>query len=177
MNKVPYLSAIGSLMYAMMCTRPDICHAVGMTRRHQSNPGQEHWKPVKRILRYLKGTTDYSLCYQRNDMQLKDYTDANWGEDLDERKSNFGFTFLLNNGAISWSSKKQSCIALSIMEAEFVALRTIVQEGIWLRRFLEHLINRGDAIEHVVISCDSQAATTYTKDPKFHAKTKHIDIQ
>ena len=70
-SKIPYLSAVGSLMYVMMCIRLDICHAVGMDRIYQSNPSQEHWKAVKRILRYLKGTSNYSLCYQGNDMQLK----------------------------------------------------------------------------------------------------------
>ena len=110
-------------------------------------------------------------------MRLKGYTDADWGGDLDERKSTSRFAFLLNNGAIFWSSKKKSCIALSTMEAKFAALSVVVQEGIWLRRFMEHLINKGDVIEPVLISCDSQAAIAYTKDPKFYAKTKHIDIK
>ena len=100
-SKVSYLSAVGSLMYVMMCTRLDICHAVGMVSRYQYNPSQEHWKAVKRILRYLKGTSYYSLCYQGNYFRLKGYTDADWGGDLDKRKSTPGFTFLLNNGAIS----------------------------------------------------------------------------
>ena len=142
MSKVPYLSAVGSLMYAMMYTRLDICHAVGMTSSYQSNRSQEHWKGIKRILRYLNGTTDYSLCYQGNDLQLKGYIDANWEGYLDERISTSRFTFLFNNGTISWSSNKQSCIALSTMEAEFVALSTAVQEEIWLRRFLKHFINK-----------------------------------
>ena len=101
MSKVPYLIAVGSLMYVMMCTRPDICHVVGMTSRYQSNPRQEHWKAIKRILRYIKGTTEYSLCYQGKDLRLKGHTDVDWGGDLDERKSTFGFSFLLNSGAIS----------------------------------------------------------------------------
>ena len=126
MAKVPYSSAVGSLMYAMMCTIHDICFAIGMASRYQSNPGQTHWKAVKRILRYLKGTADYSLCYQGNDLYLMGYTDADWGGDLDERKSTSGYVFLLNNGAISWRSKKQSCIALSTMGVEFVAFSAIV---------------------------------------------------
>ena len=88
-------------MYAMICTRLDICHVVGMASRYQSNPGPEHWKAIKRILRYLKGTSDYLLCYQGNYLQLKGYTNVDWGGDLDEGKSTSGFTFLLNNGAIS----------------------------------------------------------------------------
>ena len=64
MKRVPYASAVGSLMYAMLCTRPDICLDVGMVSGYQSNPVLAHWKAVKRILRYLKGIADYSLCYQ-----------------------------------------------------------------------------------------------------------------
>ncbi|XP_022149979.1 riboflavin biosynthesis protein PYRR, chloroplastic-like [Momordica charantia] len=151
MRKVPYQSAIGSLMYAMMCTRPDICFAVSMISRYQSNPGQPHWKAVKRILRYLKGTMNYSLCYQRNNSELEGYSDADWGGDMDERKSTSGYVFLLNNGAISWSSKKQTCIALSTMEVEFVALSVAVQEAAGIKRVvfgirhpLQHL--RGNAV-------------------------------
>ena len=101
MEKVPYASAIGSLMYAMLCTRPDICYAVGLVSRYQSNPGQAHWKAVKRILRYLKGTMDYALNYQESDLQLVGYTDTNWASDHDERKSTSGYVFLFGNGVIS----------------------------------------------------------------------------
>ena len=176
MKMVPYANAVGSLMYAMMCTRPDICHAVGMVSRYQSNPGQGHWKAVKRVLRYLKGTTDLALCYQGSDLQLEGYTDADWAGDLDERRSTSGFVFLLGNGAISWSSKKQTCIALSTMEAEFVAFSTAAQEAVWLRNFLDHLMDASDS-GPVPINCDSQAAIAYTKNPKFHCKTKHIDLR
>ena len=177
MRKVPYTSAVGSLMYAMMCKRPDICFAVGMVSRYQSNPGPVQWKAVKRILRYLKGTATYSLCYEGNDLQLKGYTDADWGGDLDERKSTSGYIFLLNNGAISWSSKKQSCIALSTMEAEFVAFSATVQEALWLKSFFDHLGVNANSADSVLVNYDSQAAIAYTKDPKYHGKTKHIDIK
>ncbi|KAK9098657.1 hypothetical protein Syun_025702 [Stephania yunnanensis] len=177
MAKVPYTSAVGSLMYAMMCTRPDICFVVGMVSRYQANPGQTHWRAVKRILRYLKGTVDYSLCYQGNNLHLVGYTDVDWGGDLDERKSTSGYVFLLNNGVISWSSKKQSCIALSTMEAEFVACSAAVQEAVWLRRFLSHLGFDKDASSPVLVNCDSQAAIAFTRDPKYHSKTKHIDTK
>ena len=121
MARVPYANPVGSLMYAMMCTRPDICYAIGLVRRFQSNPGLAHWKAVKRILRYLRGTTNYILCYQGLDLCMISYSDADWGSDLDERKSTSEYAFLLNNGAITWSSKKQPCIALSTMEVEYVA--------------------------------------------------------
>ena len=77
MKQVPHASAVRSFMYAMMCTRPDICYAVGMVSRYQSNPGQVLWKAVKRIMRYLKGTADYSLSYQGKDLRLEGYLDAN----------------------------------------------------------------------------------------------------
>ena len=105
------------------------------------------------------------------------YTDADWSGDLDERKSMSGYVFLLNNGAISWSSKKQTCIALSTMEAEFVACDAAVQETIWLKRFLQNLWIGVNSSVPVVINCDSQATIDYTRDPKYHGKTKHIDTK
>ena len=105
------------------------------------------------------------------------YTDADWGGDLDERKSTSGYVFLLNNGAISWSSKKQSCIALSTMEAEFVVFSAAVQEAVWLKSFLSHLEIKEDASNSVLVNCDSQAAIAFTKDSKYHSKTKHSDIK
>ena len=176
MKNVPYASVVGSLMYAMLCTRPDICYAVGLVSRYQSNPGEAHWKAVKRILRYLKGTMDYSLCYQGKDLLLRGYTNADWAGDVDERKSTSGFIFLLGNSAISWSSKKQTCVALSTMESEFIAFSSTVQEGVWLKRFLDHL-KVTSSKEPVTIMSDSQSSIAYTKDPKFHSKTKHIDIK
>ena len=85
MSRVPYANAVGILMYAMMCTCPGICYAVCLISRFQSNPGQKHWMAVKRILRYLKGTSDYMLCYQgKNDLRLIGYSDADWGGDVDQ---------------------------------------------------------------------------------------------
>ena len=175
MARVPYASAVGSLMYAMMCTRPDICYAVGLVSRYQSNPGYKHLNAVKRILTYLKATADYALCYQGGDMRLVGYTDADWGGDIDERKSTSGYAFLLSRGAISWSSKKQTCTALSTMEAEFVACSAAVQEAVWLRRFYEDLNVVTDATQPVTLYCDNQAAIAYTKDPRYHSKSKHIE--
>ncbi|KAF3666702.1 hypothetical protein FXO37_10396 [Capsicum annuum] len=98
MSRVPYSSEVGSLMYAMMCTHPDICHAVGLVSRYQSNPG--------RIFRYLKGTADYSLCYSGSNLFIRGYTDS-WAGDRYDRKSTFGYAFLLNGGAISWKSDRE----------------------------------------------------------------------
>ncbi|KAL0282692.1 UNVERIFIED_CONTAM: Retrovirus-related Pol polyprotein from transposon TNT 1-94 [Sesamum radiatum] len=130
MTKIPYASAVGSLMYAMMCTRPDLCFAVGMVSRYQSNPGPDHWVAVKRILRYLKGTSDLALCYHGGSLRLVGYSDADGSADRDERKSTSGYAFLLGGAAITWCSKKQPCISLSTMEAEYVACTSAVQKAI-----------------------------------------------
>uniref|UniRef100_A0A2N9F7V6 Integrase catalytic domain-containing protein n=1 Tax=Fagus sylvatica TaxID=28930 RepID=A0A2N9F7V6_FAGSY len=177
MSKVPYASAIGSLMYAMLCTRPDICFAVGMVSRYQSNPGPAHWRAVKRILRYLRGTSDHALCYHGGDLRLTGYSDADWASDKDERKSTSGYAFILGGGAVSWCSKKQSCIALSTMESEYVACSAAVQEAVWLRRFLQRLGVTAHAEDAVLLYSDSTSALAYAKDPKYHGKAKHIELR
>ena len=93
-------------MYAMLCTRSDICYTVGLVSHYQSNPGPYHWKVVKRILRYLRGTMDLSLCYGDGDLKLRGYSDADWASDKDKCKSTPGYAFTLGGGAISWCSKK-----------------------------------------------------------------------
>ncbi len=105
-------------MYTMLCTRPDICFAVGMVSRYHNNPGPAYWRTVKRILRYLRGTIDHALCCYGEDLRLTSYSDADWASDKDEHKSTLGYAFVLGGGAVSWCSKKQSCIALSTMELE-----------------------------------------------------------
>ncbi|XP_038695478.1 secreted RxLR effector protein 161-like [Tripterygium wilfordii] len=174
MSKVPYASAVGSLMYTMLCTRPDICFAVGLVSRYQSNLGLTHWEAVKRIFRYLRGTTDLILCYGGGNLKLTGFSDADWASDRDERKSTSGYVFILSGGAISWCSKKQSCIALSTMEAEYVACSVAVQEAVWLRRFLRHLEATSQIEKPVEIFFDSMSALEYAKKPKYHGKIKLI---
>ena len=126
MSKVPSSRAFDSLMYSMMCMRPNICYVVGLICRFQSNPSPKHYMVVKRILRYMKGTSYYVLCYKGKDLHLIGYTNADWGGNLDQHKSTSGYAFLLNDCTISWSNKKQSCIDLSTMEAKYVACSSII---------------------------------------------------
>ena len=121
MRQVPYASAVRSLMYAMLCTRPDICYSVGMVSRYQSNPGAKHWQAVKHILKYLRRTRNYTLVYWCEDLIPIGYTDLDFQSVLDFRKSTSGYVFTFGGGAISWRSVKQSCIADSTMKAEYVA--------------------------------------------------------
>ncbi|KAA0058181.1 gag/pol protein [Cucumis melo var. makuwa] len=130
MRHIPYASAVGSLMYAMLCTRPDICYAVGIVSRYQSNPGLAHWTVVKTILKYLRRTRDYMLVYGYKDLILTRYTDSDFQTDRDSRKSTSGSVFTLNGGAVVWRSIKQGCIADSTMEAEYVAACEAAKEAV-----------------------------------------------
>ncbi|KAA0042060.1 gag/pol protein [Cucumis melo var. makuwa] len=100
MSNISYASAVGSLMYAMLCTRPNICYSVGMVSRYQSNPGCDHWTSDKNILKYLRRTKDYMLVYGSKDLILTRYTDSDFQFDKDARKSTSGSLFTLNGGAV-----------------------------------------------------------------------------
>lgn len=139
MTKVPYSSAVGSLMYAMVRTRPDIAHAVGVVSRFLENPGKEHWEAVYWILRYLRGTTRDCLCLKGSDSILKGYIDADMAGDLDNRKSTTGYLFTFSRGDISWQSKLQKCVTLSTTEAEYIAATEAGKEMVWLKLFLQEL--------------------------------------
>ena len=131
MSKIPYASAIGSLMYAMLCTRPDIAHAVSVTSRYQSNLGEEHWTSVKCILKYLRKTKDMMLVFGNGELLVQGYTDSDFMSDIDDRKSTSGSLFVCNGGAVSWKSSKQTVIADSTMEAEYIAASEAAKEAFW----------------------------------------------
>ncbi|GJZ19365.1 retrovirus-related pol polyprotein from transposon TNT 1-94 [Tanacetum coccineum] len=131
MSRVPYASAVGSLMFAMICTRPDIAHAVGVVSRYMAEPGREHWEAVKRILRYIKGTSDVALCFGDSDLIVKGYVDSDYAGDLDGSKSTTGYVFTLSGGTVSWVSKLQSVVAMSTTEAEYV-LCSNRKEALWI---------------------------------------------
>ncbi|XP_037494545.1 secreted RxLR effector protein 161-like [Jatropha curcas] len=110
-----------------------------MVSRFQSNPGREHWTAVKHIIKYLKRTRDYRLVYQSDDLVPIGYTDSDFQTDKDSRKSTSGNAFVLGGGAISWRSIKQTCVADSTMEVEYVAASEAAKEAVWLRNFLMDL--------------------------------------
>ena len=170
-----YQSAVGSLMYAMLGTRPDLAYAVGLVSQFNHSPRWEHWVAVKRIFRYLVGTKDYTLQYGTSNSS-GGYSDADWGSGHD-RKSVGGFVFLLNGGAISWASKKQSSMALSTTEAEYMGMTQAAKEIVWLRVLLKEI----GAFKHIdqmsVLNGDNQGAIALARNPEYHARTKHIDIQ
>ncbi|KAL5821701.1 hypothetical protein ACOSQ3_023583 [Xanthoceras sorbifolium] len=174
MAKVPYASAIGSLMYAMVCTRPDIAQAVGAVSRYMNNPGKIHWEAVKWILRYLRGTTNKTLGFKGGDTTLTGYVDADLAGNVDIRKSTTGYVYTLGGTAVSWVSQLQKIVALSTTEAEYVAVTEASKEMVWLQSFLEEL---GKKQEDNVLYCDSQSAIHLAKNPSFHSRTKHIQLR
>ena len=174
MAKIPYVSAVGSLMYAMVCTRPDIAQAVGVVSRFMSNPGREHWEGVKWLLRYLKGTSNVALVYKRNGVVLEGFADANLGGCDDSGKSTTGYVFTIGGTAISWMSRLQKSVALSTTEAEYMAIAEAAKELIWLKNFL---IELGFQQEDCVLHCDNQSAVHLAKNPVFHSRTKHIQMR
>ncbi|KAA0050040.1 gag/pol protein [Cucumis melo var. makuwa] len=130
MSNIPYASAVGSLMYVMLCTRPNICYSIGIVSRYQSKPRRDHWTVVKNILKYLRRTKDYMLVYGSKDLILTGYTDFYFQTDKDARKSTSGLVFTMNRVAVVWRSIKQSCIADSTMEAEYVAACEAAKEAV-----------------------------------------------
>ncbi|KAH9789507.1 Integrase catalytic domain-containing protein [Citrus sinensis] len=174
MSRVPYASVVGSLMFAMICTRPDIAQAVGAVSRYMANPGGEHWIVVKRILRYIRGTSDVALCYGGLEFTVRGYVDSDFAGDLDKRKSITGYVFALAGAAVSWVSKLQTVVALSTTEAEYMAATQACKEAIWIQRLLEEL---GHKQQKIPVFCDSQSALHIGRNPTFHSRTKHIGVQ
>ena len=102
MTKVPYCFVVGSLMYAMICTRPDIAYAVGVVSRYMSNHDKKHWEAVKGIMRYLNGTRKMCICFGSKGVDVEGYTDGDYVGDMDKRRSTSGYVFMFTRGAVSW---------------------------------------------------------------------------
>ncbi|GJU27302.1 retrotransposon protein, putative, ty1-copia subclass [Tanacetum coccineum] len=142
MQNVPYASAVGSIMYAVRCTRPDVAFAQNITSRFQQNPGEPHWTAVKTILKYLRNTKDMFLVYGGNpeaELRVECYCDAGFETDRDDTKSQTGYVFILNGGAVDWKSSKQSTTAMSATEAEYIAASEAAMEAVWIRKFISGL--------------------------------------
>jgi hypothetical protein len=170
-----YQSIVGSLMYAMLATRPDLAQSIQQISQFSQKPTRTHEKAAKQGLRYLNGTIDEGITYNGNlGMRLKIWSDANWGGE-EGRESVSGFVSTMAGGAVSWSSKKQSSVALSTTESEYMALLHALKEQIWLLRFLREI--GYDISSQNIIYTDNQGAIALAHNPEHHARTKHIDIQ
>src|ERR1700733_10096268 len=170
-----YKSIVGSLMY-LTATRPDIMYAVSLISRFMERPKEAHWQAAKRILRYVKGTKRFGILYNVSEhSDLVGYTDSDWAGSVDDRKSTSGYVFHMGSGAISWASKKQSIVALSTAEAEYVAATAAACQSVWMRRMLRSLGQ--EQAKATVIFCDNSSAIALSKNSVFHKRTKHIDTK
>ncbi|KAK8667494.1 hypothetical protein V6N13_007643 [Hibiscus sabdariffa] len=149
MSQIPYASAIGSIMYAMICTRPDLSYALSMTSRYQVNPDEGHWTAVKNILKYLRTTKDVFLVYG--------------GEEEFRIK-----------GAVSWKSSKQDTIADSTTKAEYITASEAVKEAVWIKKFITGLGVIPSISDAVDLYCDNNGAIAQAKEPRSHQRSKHI---
>jgi len=164
MQAVPYASVVGSLMYAQVCTRPDIAYAVGVLGRYLSDPGLSHWTAAKKVRRYLKGTKDFILTYRRsNILDVVGYFDADFAGCSDDRRSTSRYIFMMAEGVVSWKSVKQTLTTSSTMEAEYIACYQATCQAIWLWNFISGLVIMDTIEKLLTIFCDNSAIVSFSR--------------
>ncbi|GJV30680.1 hypothetical protein Tco_1387128 [Tanacetum coccineum] len=167
MKRVPYASAVGSIMYAVRCTRPDVAFAQNLVSRYQQNPGKLHWVAVKHILKYLRNTKDMFLVYGGNPDTELDVTfllDASGNAIKMIQKSQTGYVFVVNGGAVDWKSKKQTTIAMHATQSEYMAASEAAMEAVWIRKFVEDLGVMPSISKPINMYCDNSAAIIFAND-------------
>ena len=169
-----YRGMIGSLLY-LTASRPDIMFSTCLCARYQANPKESHLTAVKRIMKYLKGTVDVGLWYPKGSTcSLIGYTDSDFAGCKLDRKSTSGTCHLLGNALVSWSCKKQACVALSTAEAEYIAAGSCCAQILWLK---QQLLDYGIELKSIPIKCDNTSVINMTRNPILHSRTKHIEIR
>ena len=172
-----YQSQIGSIMYAMLGTRPDIAYAVGALSQYSANPGADHLNAINRVLKYLNTTKGYKLIYdgKSKESDFDAYCDSDWAGDSRDHRSVSGYVFKIAGAAISWSSKKQPSTALSSTEGEYMALTHAAKEAMWIQEFL-YDINFPPIFTTTILG-NNQGALALAINPTFHSRTKHIRVR
>jgi hypothetical protein len=173
--KFPYSRLVGSLMYLAYGTRPDITQAVGILSKYMSKPQVAHWEAALSVVRYLAANSSRGITYARSgNAEIMGYCDADYGGDLDNRRSTTGYVFVLNGGAVSWASRLQPTVAISTTEAEYMAAANATKEALWLRNLLADLHMHCTTLQ---MYCDNQSAIKLAKHPISSLRSKHIDVQ
>ena len=177
MKSAPYAPAVGCLMYAMVVTLPDISHTVGVINRFMHNPGRSHWNAVKHVFKYLAGTKDHNILFGLNSTSsIVDYTDSDFADCVDSRKSTTGYYFKFGNGAISWKLTLQECTTTSTTEAEYVVMSDAAKEALCLGR-LAHTFQQVDSDSAPIVYSGSQGVVAFSKNPIHHNASKHINVR
>ena len=178
MAKIPYLSAVGSLVYLATCTHPDIAYSISLLARFSANLGQKHWQAVKHLFRYLKHTLDNQLIYGSSASQelFVTYSDADYAEDSDTMRSTGAYMVVMGGGAVDWSSKLQPVVAQSTTEAEYIAANTAGREIAWMRNLLSEF---GYDLSSVPskLYMDNNSALAVAKNPEHFGRLKHIQLR
>jgi len=165
---------VGALQY-LTFTRPNICYVVNKVCQFMHAPTESHWVTVKRILRYLKGTSSFGLHLTHDfTLSLHGFTDADWASSIDDRKSTGGYIVFLGTTPISWKSGKQRTAARSSTEAEYKVLADGTTEVLWLRYLLSDLCFSPSSA--TIIWCDNLGASYLSANPIIHARTKHVEV-
>lgn len=172
-----YRKAVGSLLYIANGTRPDISFAVAYLSQFNNNVTKKHWTEVKHLFRYLKKTAEMKLTFRKEDKPIQIYTDADWANNKSDRKSWSGFVIVFAGAAVVWKTRKQRTVALSTVEAEYIAMTEVVKEWIWIKNFFEELGLTEYVPQPCVIKCDNQGAISLSRNNVVSAKSKHIDIR
>ena len=169
---------MGIMMYAQVCTRPDIVFVVGLLGRCLSDPGQSHWKATKKVLRYLQGTKDLMLTYRHTDtLKVVGFSDSDYAGYMDDKKSTSGYIFMMAKGAISWKSVKQTLTTSSTIEAAYVACYEATFHAIWLRNFISALDVVHSISRLLKLFYDNSAATSFSRNTMSTSHSKHIDVK
>lgn len=179
LSNAQYQKLLGCLLYVSVNTRPDIAASISILAQKVSQPRQEDWNELKRVLKYLKGTADLKLALGYKNYSgefLLGYSDANWAEDKTNRKSNSGHVFLINGAAVCWSARKQSLVALSTCEAEFVALSEACRAASWIRKLLIDM--KESMTKPTTILEDNQSCLNLVEqEERLSDRSKHIDTR
>ena len=173
-NATEYRPLIGALMF-LVNSRPDICFAVNTLSQHMVEPHHSHWIGAKNLLRYLHGTITHGLRYTVGNVRVHGYTDTDWAGSVVDRKSTSECCFSLGSASISWMSRKQKLVALSIAKAEYIDASMASCEVVLLRKLFSELF--GYTLYTTVILCDTQSGICLSENPVFHDHSKHIDIR
>ncbi|CAI5723452.1 unnamed protein product [Peronospora farinosa] len=165
------------MLYITTCTRPDVAYIITQLSRFLENPGQQHWKASIRVLRYLKTTRDYGIIYDgsASEVQATAYTDADWGSNIDDRRSVSGIMVMIGGAPVVFKSKYQRTVALSSAEAEYMALSFCTQEVLWVRAMLKDLGH--EQVGATLVYEDNQGAIGLASNSGYNARTKHVDIR
>ncbi|CAM8906112.1 unnamed protein product [Rhodiola kirilowii] len=176
MNDIPYDIVVGSVMYDMLCTRPDLAFALGVLSRFMSNPGNAHWTAMKYVLKYIAGTQNLGLVYKKYEtkIKLKGYVDSDYASNKDTRKSTTALYFTWAGNCISWKSQQQSIVTLSSTKVEYIVAVEAIKEAMWLQGILGEIQN---TVYIPTMNIDSQSVLYLCKDPVYHERTKHIDVR